>query len=187
MVDAPLRGGSLEALVVDGGRDGEPHGEGEEGLCCCGNAHRVRDIPGRGGLTHIQHAARGSTLGRTAALNSTCARRACPVRVDHSAQHRFLYICRGVNEHEAFLHRRRARRQARAAASSTQCSTTLAIGLKDDGNGTEETKKGLQKLGKQRIMKEAMALKEAHRRPRKRAAGNNDKIAVNEQGATTGY
>jgi len=92
-----------------------------------------------------------------------------------------------VNEHEAFLHRRRARRQARAAASSTQCSTTLAIGLKDDGNGTEETKKGLQKLGKQRIMKEAMALKEAHRRPRKRAAGNNDKIAVNEQGATTGY
>jgi len=161
MADAPLPGGSLEALVVDGGGDGEPRGEGEEGLCCCGHAHRVRDIPGQGGFTHIQRAARGSTLGRTAAQNSTCARRACPVRVDQSARDRFLYICRGANEHEASLHRRRARRHARASASSTHCSTTLAIGLKDHGNGTEETKKGLQKLGKQRIMKEAMALKDA--------------------------
>ena len=70
MVDAPLPGGSLEALVVDDGEDGEPRAEGEEGLCCCGHAHRVRDIPGQGGFTYIQHAARGSTLGRTAAQNS---------------------------------------------------------------------------------------------------------------------
>jgi len=188
MVDAPLPGGTLEALVVDGGGNGEPRAEGEEGLCCCGHAHHVRDIPGQGGFTHIQHAARGSTPGRTAAQNSTCARRACPVRVDHSARHRFLYICRGVNEHEAFLHRRRARRQARAVASSTHCSTTLAIGLNDDGNGTEETNQGPAKLGKQKIMKEAMALKDERIGDReKRAAGNTDKTAVSEQGATTGY
>jgi len=148
MVDAPLPGGSREALVVDGGEDGEPRAEGEEGLCCCGHAHRVRDVPGQGGPTHIQHNARGSNLGRTAEQNSTCARRACPVRVDHSARHRFLCICRGVNEHQTFLHRRRARRQARAAASSTLCSTTLAIGLNDDGNGTEETNQGPAKIGK---------------------------------------
>jgi len=147
MVDAPLPGGSLEALVVDGGGDGEPLAEGEEGLCCCGHAHRVRAIPGQGGFTHIQHAARGSTLGRTAAQNFTCARRAFPVRVDHPARHRFLYICRGVNEHEAFLHRRRAHRQARAAASSTHCSTTLAIGLNDGGKGTEEINQGPAKVG----------------------------------------
>jgi len=107
----------------------------------------VRDIPGQAGFTHIQHAARGSTLGRTAAQNSTYAVRVCPVRVDHSARHRFLYIFRGVNEHEAFLHRRRARRKARAAASSTHCSTTLAIGLNDDGNGTEETNQVPAKFG----------------------------------------
>jgi len=52
-----------------------------------------------------------------------------------------------VNEHEAFLHRRRARRQARAAASSAHCSTTLAIGLNNDGNGTEETNQGPAKIG----------------------------------------
>jgi len=32
MVDAPFPGGTLEELVVDGGGDGEPRAEGEEGL-----------------------------------------------------------------------------------------------------------------------------------------------------------
>jgi len=56
--------------------------------------------------------------------------------------------------------------------------------------GTELKKqiKDLQKLGKQKKTKEAMALKDARIGDReKRAAGNTDKIAVNEKGATTGY
>jgi len=56
--------------------------------------------------------------------------------------------------------------------------------------GTELKKqiKDLQKLGKQKIMKEAIALKDARIEDReKRTAGNTDKISVNEQGATTGY
>jgi len=51
--------------------------------------------------------------------------------------------------------------------------------LNDDGNGTEETNQGPAKLGKQKIMKEAMALKDERIGDReKRAAGNTDKTAV---------
>jgi len=119
MADAHLACGSPEALAVDGSGDSEPRTEGGGVVCGCGHVHRRREVADRGGLS-----------------------RGCPVRADHGARHRFLHSRRGVSEQEAFLQRRRARRQARAAASLTDSSTTLSFGLNDDGNGTEDRNQG---------------------------------------------
>ena len=119
MANAPLACGLPEALAVDGSGDSEPRTEGGRVVCGCGHVHRRREVADRGGLS-----------------------RGCPVRADHGARHRFLHSSRGVSEHEAFLQRRRARRQARAAASLTHSSTTLSFGLKDGGNGTGDKNPG---------------------------------------------
>jgi len=119
MANAHLTCGSPEARAVDGSGDSGPRTEGGGVVCGCGLVHRRREVAGRGGLS-----------------------RGCPVRADHGARHRFLHSSRGVSEHEALLQRRRARRQARAAASLTHSSTTLSFGLNDDGNGTEDKNQG---------------------------------------------
>jgi len=85
----------------------------------CGHVHHRREVPDREGL-----------------------RRGCPVRAENSDSLRFLHSSRGVSEHETFLQRRRALREARAAASLTHSSTTASSGFNDDGNGTAERNQG---------------------------------------------
>jgi len=119
MANAHLVCGSPEALAVDGSGDSEPRTEGGGVVRGCGHVHRRRKVADRGGLS-----------------------RGCPVRAEHGTRHRFLHRRRGVSDHEAFLQRRRARRQARAAACLTHSSTTLSFGLKDGGNGTGDKNPG---------------------------------------------
>jgi len=134
MADAHLACGSPEALAVDGSGDGEPRTEGGGVVCGCELLHRQREVADRGGLS-----------------------RGCPVRADHGACHRFLHSSRGVSEHEAFFQRRRARRQARAAASLTHSSTTLSFSLEDDGDRTEDENQGAVVMGTLRIISKPMA------------------------------
>jgi len=129
---------TAEAEVDQGSREGQeaansgvgaPRTE-RGGVCRCGRVHARRGTSDRGGLTRVQHAARGSFQCRPALHPSPCD--GCPVKGDHAARHRFLHSSCGVSEHEAFLSRRRARRQARAGVSSTDLSTGISSGLLND-------------------------------------------------------
>jgi len=121
--------GSREGQEAANSGVGAPRTE-RGGVCLCGRVHARRGTSDRGGLTRVQHAARGSFQCRPALHPSPCD--GCPVQGDHAARHRFLHSSRGVSEHEAFLSRRRARRQARAGASSTDLSPGFSSGLLND-------------------------------------------------------
>jgi len=129
---------TAEAEVNQGSREGQeaansgvraPRTEGG-GVCRGGRVHARRGTSDRGVLTRVQHAARGSFQCRPALHPSSSD--GCPVQRDHAAWHRLLDSSRGVSEHEAFLSRRCARRQARAGASSTDLSPGISSGLLND-------------------------------------------------------